>query len=283
MRWSALLIVPLLLLPFPTHAAWSDHELHREDMLLASPHRPGAGDARGHSWISLVGFSRVFTDQRELGIMAVVGLAFDRIAAAPVHALSDRPGATAPDPPKESRGPPVQIARFPLDPELARATVAAAWRAVGLGTDDARIDAIVSRARLSAALPETRLRAMRRMDESDRASSTPTTSDPRYYEYAGQNLWLEARLTWRLDRLLYADDEPTLERVRLERIEARARVAAKILDILFQWQRALADERDSTPSTREELDAHMRALEAEIALDVLTAGFFTKARRGKAP
>ena len=40
---------------------------------------------------------------------------------------------------------------------LARACVAAAWRAAGLGIDDARLDAILSRARWSAALPEALL------------------------------------------------------------------------------------------------------------------------------
>ena len=260
-------------------AAWPDgRELDREDLVVATSHRAGSSDVRGRSWISLVAFERVFTSQRDVGMIAVVGLALDRIATGPVHAISERPAVLpAPDPPKD-RGPPAE-GHLPLDPALARATVAAAWRAAGLGVDDARIDAIVARARLSAALPETRLRAMRLVDQRDRVDTTAASGDARYYDYAGANLWLEARLTWRLDRLLYADDEPTLERVRLERFEARARVAAKIIDTLFLWQRALLDVRDAPPGTREDADARLRAIETEVALDVLTGGWFGRARK----
>jgi hypothetical protein len=224
---------------------------------------------------------REFSEKRDVGVMAVVGVAFDRIAAGPVHAISDRPTPPpAPDPPKDSRAPPVD--KLPLDPRLARATVVSAWRAAGLGVDDAKIDAIVARAHLSAALPETRLRAMRLVDEEGHVDTAPTTDSVRYYDMAGANLWLEARLTWHLDRLLYADDEPTLERVRLERIDARSRIAAKVLELLFQWQRAVIDAKDAAAGTREELEARVRAAEAQIALDVLTAGGFAGAR-GAAP
>jgi hypothetical protein len=144
--------------------------------------------------------------------------------------------------------------------------------------DDAKIDAIVARAHLSAVLPETRLRAMRLVDEQGHTDTTPATDAVRYYDYGGASLWLEARLTWRLDRLLYSDDEPTLERVRLERIDARARIATKVIELLFQWQRAILDERDAPPDAREALDSHLRAVEAELALDVLTGGWFGKTR-----
>jgi hypothetical protein len=275
------MVVAALSFLFPSrsaHAGWpGDHELEREDLFATGGHRAGAGDLRGRSWISLAAFERVFTDRRDFGVLAVVGIALDRIAAGPVHAIADPTPPLPTSASTKERAPPL-AAPIQLDPALARATVAAAWRAVGLGVDDAKIDAIIARAHQSAALPETRLRAMRLVNETGHVDSTTTTNDIRYYDAAGANLWLEARLTWRLDRLLYADDEPTLERVRLERIEARGRVAAKIMEALFQWQHALVDVRDAPPGTREQLDAQMRVLEAEIALDVLTAGWFTRAR-----
>ena len=129
---------------------------------------------------------------------------------------------------------------------------------------------------MSAALPETRLRALRSFD--DRQRSDVVADQGRTYDTSGANLWLEARLTWRLDRLLYADDEPTLERVRLERQEARARIASHILELLFQWQRARIDLQTSPPRSRAELEATLRMLESEAALDVATAGWFTAAR-----
>lgn len=108
-------------------------------------------------------------------------------------------------------------------PELARKCVAAALRTSGLGVDDARVDDIVSRSRSSAWLPETRMRAMRLWDDAAHATTLATTKDTTYYDALGANLALDLRLTWRLDRLLFAGDEPTFERVRLERQDARAR------------------------------------------------------------
>jgi hypothetical protein len=296
MRW----LYAVLLVAIPVRAAraapW-EAEIERSAMSLPVAHRAGAGDLRAGSWFTLAGFSRAFGTHRELAVFATVGLALDRIAAGPVHAIADRPGAPPPQPPAPPPPPPSPApvapppppngtpptragpaARLVLDAALARGAVAAAWRAAGLGVDDAKIDAIVSRARLSAVLPETRLRVVRMVDDGTHSDAYPADETPRYYDYAGANLWLEARLTWRLDRLLYADDEPTLERVRLERIDARARVATKILELIFQWQRATLDVADAPPATREELEAYARRLEAEIALDVLTGGWFGKSR-----
>ncbi|QUS47027.1 hypothetical protein [Salmonella enterica] len=94
-----------------------------------------------------------------------------------------------------------------VTPRLARATVEAAWRVAGLGNDDARLDAIVSRARWSAVLPETRLRAMRFDDQRLYTESSVDAS--RVRDSAGANVGFEARLTWRFERLLYAEDEPS--------------------------------------------------------------------------
>ncbi len=282
-RWSAALtLLFLFVAPARARAAWpGDDGLDAEDLVAVGVHRTGSTGAAGRSWISLAAFERVFAYRNDVGVLAVVGLALDRIATGPVHALTER---TPPWPPAEApkeRAPPP--APLPLDPTLARATVGAAWRAVGLGEGDAKIDAVIARARQSAALPETRVRAMRLVTEAGRVDTTTGNGNVRFYDAAGAHLWLEARLTWHLDRLLYADDEPTLERVRLERIEARARLAARVLDLLFQWQRARLDQQAAPPGTREDLDAQVRVLEAEVALDVLTAGGFARARRPREP
>lgn len=131
---------------------------------------------------------------------------------------------------------------------------------------------MVARARASAALPEARFRAMRVVLDGSHAGVIP--DDTSTYATAGADMWLEGRLTWRLDRLLYADDEPTLERVRLERQDARTRVAGKVLDALFQWQRAWFSVHTATPGTREATDATLRLIEAEAGLDVMTGGWF---------
>jgi hypothetical protein len=174
-----------------------------------------------------------------------------------------------------------------LTPRVARAAVEAAWRAAALDPDDARLDAIVARARWSAVLPETRLRAIRYDDQ--RLSTDASLDSSRLRDSTGANLGLEARLTWRFDRLLYADDEPAFERMRLERHDARARIAGRVLEALFHWQRAWLEVRWAQAASREareppgrpsrdEVEASLRVLEAEATLDVLTNGWFTSTR-----
>jgi hypothetical protein len=138
---------------------------------------------------------------------------------------------------------------------------------------------MASRARSSAALPEVRLRAVRSIDESGRL--TLTEADPYHYtEAGGATSLLEARLTFRLDRLLFADDEVSLERVRIDRSELRSRTAAKVLQTLFEWQRAYALLQDPALSTDEHFAALLREIEAGAVLDVMTDGWFGRFRTG---
>jgi hypothetical protein len=166
-------------------------------------------------------------------------------------------------------------------PSLARACVAAALRASGLGTSDASIDALVGRSRTSAWLPDAHLRAMRLIAEGAHETTLATTDGTNYYQTVGSHLVLELSLTWRLDRLLYAGDEPTVERLRLERLEARTRLTSKTLEALFSWQRALLDADEALSGSDQELQARGRAAEARATLDVLTGGWFS--RRGESP
>jgi len=161
-----------------------------------------------------------------------------------------------------------------VSPGLARQCVAAALRAAGLGVDDARLDALVERARASAWLPETRMRAMRLWSDADHTTTLATTDTASFYDAVGANLVLELRLTWRLDRLVYAGDEPTMERVRLERQDARGRLAQRTLEVLFAWERARVEEAAALAGSRDELEARLHVAETEAALDVLTGGWF---------
>jgi hypothetical protein len=260
---------------------------------LAAPTggRAVLGGPSGSTWLSLVGFSRrTLEDNREIGGFLVLGLPLDRFARSNTRVTTDRvpistlanaddivPASTSasavlrlqPVAAGEER---IELA---LTPRLARSCVTAAWRAAGLGADDARLDAILSRARWSAALPEARLRAVR--FEDAQLSLDTGTDTSRLRDTAGANVGFEARLTWRFDRLIYADDEPSFERIRLEHRDARSRIAAKVLEALFHWQRATLDLRTLPPSqlgTRDEADVLLRVMESEAALDVLTNGWF---------
>jgi hypothetical protein len=251
----------------------------------------GASDVHGESWVSVVGFTReLLSGRNDVGGFLVVGLALDRIATGPVHRLADPPlplrtpslapslsppappGPTSPAAPAPLR-PPREVELVP--PAFARDCVSASLQASGLGVDDARIDALVSRARVSALLPETRMRAMRLWDDANHTTTVATTDTANFYDAVGANLVLELRLTWRLDRLLYAGDEGTLERVRLERLDARTRLATRTLEVLFTWERAALEARQATPGSPEETSARLRAAEAEATLDVMTEGWFS--------
>jgi hypothetical protein len=229
-----------------------------------------SSEARGQSWISVMGFERSLeSGKRDIGAVVVVGLALDRIAQGPVHRIADPPAAS---PPREHASPEPAI----VAPALARQCVAAALRTSGLGEDDERVDDLITRARESALLPETRLRAMRLWDDAAHATTVATTNDVDYYDAIGANLVLELRLTWRLDRWLYAGDEPTLERVRLERQEARTRIATRALETLFAWERGTAAAEAALPASPERFEARLKAAEAEATLDVLTGGWFSR-------
>lgn len=203
------------------------------------------------------------------------------------------PPRAPPRPPPEPSPPPAPVAPpsapdatsadsegdgFP--PRFARKCVAAALRAAGLGVDDTKLDDLVAHARSSAWLPETRLRAMRLWHDASRVTTTATSDTPSYYDAIGANLLFELRLTWRLDRLLYAGDEPSIERLRLERQEARGRVAVHVLEVLFAWRRALLAIDRTAPASRQGAEARLRAAEAAASLDVLTDGWFTEATTG---
>lgn len=168
-----------------------------------------------------------------------------------------------------------------MTPLVARAAVDAALRRARLVDPSATIDALASRAHRAALLPELRLRVSRTIDEGQTLS--PTEYDPaRRTATGGTSLWLEARATWRLDRLLFADEELAFERLREQRAEQRARLSARVLEKLFLWQKANALADDPSASPEDNLAARLHVLEAETELDLLTSGWFSRWRSGAA-
>lgn len=181
------------------------------------------------------------------------------------------------------RAEPVKLpASVIITPAIARSAIQAALRHARLNDATARVAALATRARSSALLPELRLRASRLVDEAQQLS--PTEYDPgRVTASGGTSMWLEARGTWRLDRLLFADEEIALERMRHDRAEAQAKLVERVLDLLFAWQRALAVQATlEAQGAGADLEARMTAMlkvaEAEATLDVLTGGWFGRFR-----
>jgi hypothetical protein len=259
--------------------ALADCDIDAEDFLALRMPRPIAiAGNRSGAYLALSAFARESGAGAERGGMLVLQLPIDRFfvpaASAGAGAISQE---TAPKPPPPAPAAPV----FVVSPGDARACVKAALKAAGLG-DETRLESIAARARTSAALPELRLRALRSVDQSGRL--TYTEVDPyRYSEAGATGYTLEARLTFRLDRLLFADEEVSVERMHADRQEARTRIATKALAALFEWQRAYALEKSPTLTSEEHLGAVLRIAETGAALDVLTDGWFSRWRGAAEP
>jgi len=240
---------------------YADGDVDFDDLLVRAPHL--APRRTSATFVALTAFGHERRDgPGEVGVLLLAGMPLERLMPSAERG-SPKPRLVLAAAPRS--------AEFALSSPLARAAVGAALQASGLGDGEAEA-AMASRARLAALLPEARLRAMRTTDQTARVDSA--SDEQRTTDAIGANLWLEARLTWRFDRLVYADDEPQLERIRGDRLEARAKLAMRTVELLVKWHRAKEEARLAPPDGPEEREAELRALEAAVALDVLTAGWF---------
>jgi hypothetical protein len=254
-------------------------------------------------WIAIdAKYTKQSDGSRSVAGMLMLGLPLDRAPSIRVGGIAQtRGGADAekptlkppPPPPRLHHEPgPVKIPtgverperlRVPsvITPLVARTAVRAALRRANLLDPGARLDALASRARTSAVLPELRLRVARIVDDGQ--SLMPTEYDPtRVTATGGTTLWLDARATWRLDRLLFADEEVAIERMRNDRADAQGKLVKHVLEVLFRWQKSVAQQENPTATPDEALAATLHMLEAEAELDLMTDGWFTRWRAEKA-
>ena len=158
---------------------------------------------------------------------------------------------------------------------LARALVAEALRVHGSAAELRRLDTMVSRSRAAASLPEVRLGAGTASDESLRL--TPTVADPaRFTRDGGRDVWLEARLTWRLDSAIFARDEIAIMRLRAQRQEESSRLAHDVLEALVEWRKAQLVQHSPLALPEERDAASIRQFGAVARLDVFTDGWFSR-------
>jgi len=231
-------------------------------------------DVSGHVALEAAAFVATSDDsRREVGGWVGLALPLDRLwTPRPVarlhHAIAQDAAPTA-----APRAAPAAPKGVQVSPALARACVAAAWRASGLGSM-ADLDNMSGRARTAGLLPEARVRVARSWDRGQKL--TPTDKDPyRLQDSTSATQWLEGKLTWRLDRLLFTNEEIAVEKIRMQRLQQRAQIAGKVLTTLFAWQRARLTTQDESKSDEERADAWIRMSEAEATLDVLTGGWFS--------
>ena len=254
-------------------------------VILATPSAHASPNPNGF-WVSLSGEYRTSTFQRDYVGLVILNVPLERFAAprasAP-RAPNVEQGVAEPPPKKENETQSAPPAAAPkkeplapvLTPRLARGAVQHALAAAGYFGARGRIANAAGRARSSAVLPELRFRTLRSTGENLRL--TPTLDNPYAYTQGGTSeLLFEARLTWHLDRLVFADEEVALERLQTERDLAERKLIEHVLERLTIWQRSLvrAADEDNEPDVRE--TAELEALGAAVELDVLTDGWFSQ-------
>lgn len=241
------------------------------------------GAAHGSLWISFQAtFVRNDQGQNDFAALALLGVPLERVQRSRERALvfAEHPGAaeapSAPSPkPEVSNDKPMEKAPQLVTPQMARSAVAAALEHAGLETSTSRVDRLAMRSRNSSLLPELRLRVTRQLDDSQVLS--PTEYDPdRVTATVKASWWFEARATFRLDKLVFADEEVALERMRDERIEAGKKLRERILTLLFSWQKAQRVRDDPAADPDAQMKAGLEIIEAEVTLDVLTGGWFSR-------
>ncbi len=224
---------------------------------LPPPERPG-----GFATADVLPFERALGPAARAPLPAPIALALP--GAAPASFASEpAPGA---------------FAALQVPAPQVSALCDAALRAAGLGGRlDGRLDGLGARSRSSAVLPELRLRATQSNDQDLRLSYAD--ADPyRTQASGGSALLFEARATWRLDRLLFADDEVAVERLRGDVREQRQRLVLKVVEAIGAWQKAQLVLFDPEASPRERAGAVAQAANAAVLLDALSAGAWSRLR-----
>jgi hypothetical protein len=179
------------------------------------------------------------------------------------------------EPPLPSGRMPLPGRRWELDPALARSTLAAASRVADLGAPPAAYDSMLARTRSSAGLPEVRLAAGSSRDQSLRLA--PTLTDPgKFTQDGGHDLWFEARLTWRLEHLVFSHDEIAIQRLKAQELENRRRLLRLVLEALVDWQRARLAQRSELLEEEPRHALELRELDALLRLDAWTDGWFSR-------
>ncbi|MGC4092470.1 MAG: hypothetical protein QM756_32255 [Polyangiaceae bacterium] len=183
-----------------------------------------------------------------------------------------KPPAAAPAPPPRAR-----IRTRPLPARSVKRLLKAALANRADSSVDDRLQSLSSRMHGAALLPELMLRGARSTSETLRLAPTGGSVYD-YTQSGGAGLIVEARATWKLDRLVFADEELHVERLRMQREHVREQVVTLLLKQLFAWQRArarlLAEPDTLSDAERAELEAELDG--AHAALDLLCDGAFSE-------
>ena len=221
---------------------------------------------------------RVTTTPPTLAILLGLNVPLDRWG--PPAALAIAPGPTwlagealrAATTTSAASSPVTLLAR--IDSRWVQKLIHVAWSVARVPEGDPEVSSLRTRARVSALLPETRLRLLRTDDARAALDVDPETGALRGTQQVGYT-W-EGRLAWRLDRLLFAEEELGAMRIQNEHRDARDRITKRVLDAYFQYRRANVDLETADLGSRESWEARLKVDESIATLDALTGGYFSE-------
>ena len=157
---------------------------------------------------------------------------------------------------------------------LLRAVVERVKNAPAQMTANARLASLISRSRTSGLVPELRLRGVYGFDQTTSLEDTAGLYPGDTTTRGGHDSLLEARLTFRLDRLVLGDSETTLERQRSQLVEQEQKRIALALTHLLKWKTAVLRAKDPSLLPDEQLEAIVEEESALAHLHLLTGGWF---------
>lgn len=143
-----------------------------------------------------------------------------------------------------------------------------------LGGAEGRIRSLIRRSRLSGLSPELRLRGVLGFDRTTSTEESVGIYPGDTTVRGGQDSLAEARLTFRLDRLVFGDGEPSLERQRIDLSAERRKLAGQALKLLFDWRLASSQANDVSLPPEKRVEASIESEAALAELHLLTGGWF---------
>jgi len=132
-----------------------------------------------------------------------------------------------------------------------------------------------ARARTSAWLPALRVRGGRNTDETLRL--TPTDAEPdRFQLVGGDDYRFEGQLSWDFRRLVFANEELAVERLRRGLDAERWKRQQQAMKALQRWLAAWVQIDDETRLPEERVASWVSERGARAELDWLSHGWFSR-------
>lgn len=139
---------------------------------------------------------------------------------------------------------------------------------------DGRLNSLVRRSRLSGLVPEVRFRGVYGLDQQTSTEDAVGIYPGETSTRGGRDSLLEARLTFRLDRLVLGAGEDSLERQRAQRAREGREAVTVAVETLMKWRVAMSQSQDPALLPEEQLAAQVNAERALCELYLLTGGWF---------